>query len=171
MHNCLFVWRLRALCVADDQHLTVFFFIDVLVYVPMYIRPTVVCWPVLCVIISAVLFSHAIGSYVLLTCTMTSLIRGSGLDGSFSMQYGPLGHSWPADTHPFPRPTPSLSEPIGWQCKLNSPSPEKPCKRCYVLPAAIWFSVRSILMSAPLLSKIDGSPESSLKAWQTPTTW
>lgn len=32
------------------------FFIDVLVYVPMYIIPTVVCWSVLCVIISVFLF-------------------------------------------------------------------------------------------------------------------
>lgn len=67
IHNCLCMLRLRAICVADVSCVYTgcwvkcwpapdCFSVDVLVYVPMYIIPTAVCWSVVCVIFSVVLF-------------------------------------------------------------------------------------------------------------------
>lgn len=52
-HNSLCMLRLRAMCVADGQNLTVSSLMSLFMYPCI---PTVVCGPVLCVIISVVLF-------------------------------------------------------------------------------------------------------------------
>lgn len=71
IHNCLCMLRLRATCVAWVKCLPApdCFSVDVLVYVPMYILPTAVCWSVMCVIFSVVLL------YMLLAAAYRSPIQ------------------------------------------------------------------------------------------------
>lgn len=116
------------------------FFVDVPVYVPMYILPTAVCVWLFSVVFFFLL--HAPGSCLLLTYTIASLMHCSGLHSSFvkscvlparllvSGREGSLGPSehaqkGPADTHPS-----SGAAPVFWctnkETDLTPPPPPLP---------------------------------------------
>lgn len=103
------------------------FFIGVLVYLPMYIWPTVECRAVLCVVISVVLIWHIIDSCLLLICTMTSLMHCSGHRGSsVKISVGCLKKKRPADIHPPPGPTPEC----WWTSKKKQLAWPPPLEKC-----------------------------------------
>lgn len=127
-HNSLCVLRLRAMCVADGQNLTVSSLMSLFMYPCI---PTVVCGPVLCVIISVVVLFFMC-SCLLLTYTMTSLMHCSGLHSSFvnyvwavgpfhSCIERPANTEWQSPTAPIRRR--NWHGPLLWRNAVNdSPS-------------------------------------------------
>lgn len=99
-------------------------------------------------------FLHAIGSRLLLTYTVTSLMHCSGLYSSFVNSMWAVGLfksciEKPGDTHPSPRPCARVSHgPLLQRNAVNATI----LSVFNLLSAAIWLSVRNNLMFVPFFS-------------------